>query len=295
MSFRGRICALCQTRPSTTGDGEDVWPWWLKRSPAFAGTQFTTWKNGQVVTKRDLTTPRTSIGFPGVKLPACEPCNTTLNQRFEESARPLILDLMDRQGMAVISADESRIFAEWIVKTWLLLAHPDARHGEPRIIDKPWRLDLVAHDLYGWMINGASPPDVVSLWLTRRDDNAKPSQPTRQIPLPTVEADGRVIKFQAMWVAVDFFEANLVYHPHWPIDHPLETEGRAVRMWPHSGASLDLAALPPVSSEETSWLEGLLRPRFAPGTFGVVKLPPLSPDFNVFDVLDGVSVTSFGD
>jgi hypothetical protein len=121
------MCALCDTRPSTTGDGEDVWPRGLKRSPAFGGTEFTVWKNGEVVTKRDLTTPRSSTGFPGVKLPCCERCNTTLNRRFEGPARPLILDPMDKHEMAQLSAEESRIFAEWIVKTWLLLAHPDAK------------------------------------------------------------------------------------------------------------------------------------------------------------------------
>jgi hypothetical protein len=51
------------------------------------------------------------------------------------------------------------------VKTRLLLVHPAARHGEPRMIQKSWDLDLVVDDLYGWMIDGSPPPDSVSMWL----------------------------------------------------------------------------------------------------------------------------------
>lgn len=285
MGFSGQLCSLCEVRPSTTGDGEDAWPRWLLKR--FRGTgPFTLYENDTPFLKRDGVTPRRSEGFPGVKLPACDVCNPTLNRRFEEPAKPIIRRVFDAEAMLELSAEEAYVLAEWFVKTWLLLAHPAARHGEPRMIQKSWNLDLVIDDLYGWMTDGSPPPDSVSMWLMRQDltDANDGELVTLQTPLPSISADGRLIKFQSIWLGLDVLEATLVYHPHWPIDLPLEVEGRVARLWPrYKNEPLDLAALPPVHSREMSWLSGI-RVVLPPDTFGVVPLPPLSPDTRLYEL-----------
>ena len=47
--------------------------------------------------------------------------------------------------------------------------------------------------------------------------------------------------------------------------------------------SHDLAALPPVHSREMSWLSGI-RVVLPPDTFGVVPLPPRSPDTRLYEL-----------
>ena len=72
--------------------------------------------------------------------------------------------------------------------------------------------------------------------------------PTRHIPLPTVVADGRKIEFRVKRAGLRSLDVSLLYHPGWEIAHPLEADGRALRLWPRevdSGVA-DSASLQPV-------------------------------------------------
>jgi hypothetical protein len=97
-----------------------------------------------------------------------------------------------------------------------------------------------------------------------------------------VIADGRTTTFQVLQFALDFqtaslLDVSLVYHPGWHIDHPLEREGRAARLWPrHHDAELDLGALPAVSPDDTRWLKGP-RVHFRDGAFATIARAPLAP------------------
>ena len=67
-----------------------------------------------------------------------------------------------------------------------------------------------------------------------------------------------------------------MYHPGWKIEHPLERDGRAARLWPRDGRRvLDIGALPLLESRELSWARG---PRlvFAPTTYRRQAREPLS-------------------
>ena len=104
-----------------------------------------------------------------------------------------------------------------------------------------------------------------------------------RIPLPTITADGRTTRFQEFTSRLDLLDAGvleveLVYHPGWEIDHPLERDGRAARLWPRDGRRVvDIGALPVLESRELSWVRG---PRlvFAPSTYRRQARDPLSAE-----------------
>ena len=265
-----------------------MWPTWFidDQFPATEGP-FTTEVAGVPQKTRDGVTPRSESSFERVKLPSCADCNAELNRRFEVSAKPIVRELMASNGQVSLVAGEVQTLGLWLLKTWLLLAHPLAIGSHPGAAPRRWRLEEVSHDLYGWMVNGGPPPDGLSLWVAHEERGGSTPQ-TRRIPLPTVEADGRVIAFQVFRCAVRFLDVTLAYHPGWEIDHPLEVEGRAARLWPLSARGVDFAALPPVSPRDTVWAAGP-RLHFAPGTYGSVELPPLSAEWDpMFVALPGV-------
>jgi len=82
-----------------------------------------------------------------------------------------------------------------------------------------------------------------------------------------------------------FLDVSLVYHPGWEIEHPLELDGRALRLWPRAAdAEADFASLPPVHPKVMGWLKGPTL-HFLPGALGSANLPPLSPSFDPMELL----------
>jgi hypothetical protein len=139
------------------------------------------------------------------------------------------------------------------------------------------------------MVKSEPPPDGLSVWATHEDHDAAAPDTARRIPLPTVVADDRTIRFQVIRSAVRFFGVTLAYHPGWGIAHPLEAEGRAVRLWPSPGRSVDFADFPPVPTRETVWAVGPTL-HFSPGAYGVYEFRHLGADWNpLFEHLPGVA------
>jgi hypothetical protein len=213
---------------------------------------------------------------------------------FEHKARPVIKKLLMPDGGAVVlSSDEALIVGMWLLKTMLLLAHPAAALCiQPEIALHRWDLAHVPDDLYSWMIGDQSSPSGLSVWIAKWR-NAPEGDDTRAehcVILPTVVADGCTTAFNVKQAAVRLFEITLVYHPSWPIEHPLEVNGAATRIWPRSGlGQVDLAALSTVKLGAISWLVGP-KLHFRPGTFGNVTLPPLASGWNpAFHSLPGVA------
>lgn len=282
--FHGQTCGLCSNAPSSRA-GEHVWPTWFRKwnSPGEDGPY--TWLiNGVLVRTRDGH-PRSHSSAGAVKVPACHGCNAALNQRFEAPAKPLVRALLATDRNVVFEGAEATVLALWFVKTWLLLAHPAARHSEPAVSPQPWRRRR--DDLYTWMVTDQPPPGGLSLWIAR-GGGPPDGQPARLIPLPTVFADGREIEFSVKSVRIRSFSISLVYHPGWMIEHPLEIERRALRLWPQEpGERVDFSILPPIDLRQTRWLKG---PRlwFFPGAFDRGPLPPLSADSDFLDLAPGL-------
>jgi hypothetical protein len=207
----------------------------------------------------------------------CGPCNAGLAKRFEEPAKPLVRALFASEGNISFNMSEATIVGLWFVKTWVLLTHPACRHSEPALGPEPW--SVVPDDLYSWMVTGQTPPAALSVWLTKEDRRLEVLE-IRHLPLPTVVADGRETQFQALRFGLRSLQVSLVYHPGWEIEHPLEAERRAIRLWPRAtGATADFTAMPAVAPRDTCWLKGPLL-HFRDGVFGNAELPPLSADFD---------------
>jgi hypothetical protein len=278
--FEDKTCVLCRRRPSSP-TGEHVWPRWLLKM--FRPGEYTWSISGEPVLKRNGA-PRIHTSVGAVKLPMCETCNNkALEPRFEQSAKPLIRKLLDRDGNVHFGESQTRSLTLWFLKTWLLLAHPEARESDPDV--KPARWDLAGDDLYSWLVINKRPPAGFSIWVSKQAEEASEPAATRHIPLPTIVADGREIQFKVKRAGVQFLDVSLVYHPGWEIEHPLEAEGRALRLWPREAdTGADFASVLPVHPKETAWLKGP-RLHFVPGAYGSADLPPLSPSFDPRDLL----------
>lgn len=237
---------LCGDAPASQ-TGEHAVPDWFRRDNS-VGAPYTAFVDGTVVTKRDGT-PRRWTSYEAVTLPVCDAntgndCNGKLNRRFEDPARAAIRGSVYSQ--LPLNVGETEAFGLWAVKTSLLLAHPAAHFPEVAARPDAWDPGLISHELYGWMVSGQAAPDSLSLWLTKpgRQIPRRPSE--RVIPLPTVVVGGVATGFQSFEFAHRFGGAgllrlSLVYHPCWPIENPLEAEGRAFQLWPLSpGACLEV-------------------------------------------------------
>jgi hypothetical protein len=249
-----------------------------------------TWEvNGEPVRTR-YGLPRQHVAAGRVKLPVCVVCNGLLAARFEEAAKPLVRHLFGTHAIAIFDPDEAKAMGLWFLKTWLFLAHPDATNPEPDVDPPRWR--SVPAEVWTWTVSGHPPSEGLSLWVSRRGDSRQTDHSTRYIPLPVVVADGEETEFQVLRAGLGWpgsrspyagLDVSLVYHPGWGIEHPLEQEGRALRLWPRNqGGPADFAALPPVDPNEIIWVRGP-RLHFFPRAFGSSRLPPLSPMFRPTD------------
>jgi hypothetical protein len=292
--FDSAVCALCRSAPASPM-GEHAIPNWFRRDNSAGGGPYTAYVGGKVVTKQDGT-PRKRTSYESVTLPVCDSntgngCNGALNTRFEDTARPVIRGSVYSE--LPLAAAETEAFGLWALKTSLLLAHPAAHYPEPEARPDPWDLGLIPGDIYGWMASGHAPPDSLSLWLTSPGRQTVGRLSEHLIPLPTVVAGGVTIGFQSFESAHRFGRAgllrlSLVYHPGWPIENPLEAEGRAFRLWPLApGACLDLAALPGVRYSELGWLGGW-HLTFPEGAFPPRSVAPLSPATSLLGPGSGV-------
>lgn len=105
------------------------------------------------------------------------------------------------------------------------------------------------------MVSGREPPDGLSAWLTKVDHSETTDSP-RYIDLPagSVDQDGAEV------FLIDFglgeTTVSVLYHPEWKIEHPLEGDGRAIRLWPEVTAeSFDYSALMSTRRREVVWRE----------------------------------------
>ncbi|MCA0146732.1 hypothetical protein [Blastococcus sp. LR1] len=240
--------------------------------------------NGEPLLRRDGATPVREQELTRVRLPACEECNSELNRRFEEPAKETLRGLFGTPTPPALTAAETTAVALWFLKTWLLLPHPRVYYANT-IIDRIHRdmrwPEPAPPDFYRWTVTGGSPPEGLSLWIYRaRSETEDLSwRNGRRLVLPTVRQDGRTMRFASHEVTLHGLTVTLAVHPGWPIDHPLEADGRAVRLWPRLVTdALDLSGFPLVPREDSiAWSRGL-RVDLAPGALGSGRLPPLSLD-----------------
>src|SRR4029450_10304082 len=101
----------------------------------------------------------------GTTIPACLRCSTELTDRFERAAKPVVEDLWE--GELRLGPAQARACVMWVLKTWLLTAHPAAQDSHPQSSLSRFDLAEVPDDVYSWLVEEKRPPAGLSLWATR--------------------------------------------------------------------------------------------------------------------------------
>lgn len=271
-----RDCVLCEAAPATRR-GEHVLPQWYLNDLGTIGPPPFEWSKGKEPLPDRTGAPIRRIERVRVLLPACRGCNSALDRRFEKPAKDVLRRFFAARGAVHLAADEATVVGLWLAKTLLLTAHPRARYGDAGIDRHALRWDpkeCPPQRYYRWLVTGREPPEGLSLWLHRTDEAAEdPGKPAWTVPLPTVTADGAVIDFVCFHLSFHGVHVSLVIHPGWPVLHPLEELGTAIRLLPASGAH-DLTALPVLPRRTVGWVKCRLTLR--DGALGSADLPPLS-------------------
>ncbi|MDQ3763943.1 MAG: hypothetical protein M3460_20750 [Actinomycetota bacterium] len=235
--------------------------------------------------------------FDSVKLPCCLACNAELARRFENSGAEPGRRLLSMERPA-LTPDETLRAALWVLKTWLLLAHPRSEFQSATPRPRPWSSAPV--EMFSWQINGQSPPAGLSMWAFLHDQERSTSQQDRSTPwiaLPTVVADGVTTKFQVLDLTIALVNVTLIFHPGWPIAHVPASVGEVSQLWPLA-AGTGLARLPVLSHRPLRWRVGP-ELHFRPGAFPDENMRPLAPNVApeslVLASLDGVSAPPVGE
>ena len=99
------------------------------------------------------------------------------------------------QGQLRLRPPEARAFVMWVLKTWMLTAHPAARRSDPGSSVVRFDLSEVPDEIYAWLAEAKPPPPGLSVWATRRASTTVDGDARYRIPLPTITADGRTTRF----------------------------------------------------------------------------------------------------
>lgn len=254
--FPGKSCVLCPS-PSE-GVGEHVWPSWFIKEFHGEGP-FTIEKGETPYPKRDGT-PATAEALQSVHVPMCQECNGRLSRSIELPAKTVVRKIMPKSGThtwPTINATESEALARWFLKVGLLNTHPEAVHDSPQAQDDRAfrRHDQDEPAWLEWMRTEIAPPASFSVFLTRQRVSGGRSWDGERflLELPNVSVGAKNLHYQTWAAGIRGIEATVVWHPYWPILHPLVEEGRAVKLWPDP-SHVDFARLPEVHPDEFRFL-----------------------------------------
>lgn len=257
--FPGKSCVLCSS-PSV-GRGEHVWSHWLLGEFNGEGP-FRTEKSGVAYENRDHEVV-TFSGVQGVHVPMCHCHNTkVLKELVEDPAAPVMRRVLrsDKGTLPTLDPDEAAALGRWFLKVGLLLAHPEAVHDNPHVrrsASPAGRIDY-SSEWIQWMADGVDPSEDFSVYVTRAaptgdgsGDGTGDASSEATILLPGhVVVDGHELPFMCRQLGVRDLYATIVFHPGWPILHPLVEAGQAQLLWPPPGAPVDLDALTPICSRQ---------------------------------------------
>lgn len=284
-------CAICGIRPAV-GKGEHVWPAWFLKDADTAGPPPFAWSsNGEALLNRD-DAPLHFGKRQRLLVPACRSCNAILDTRFEKPAKEIVRRLASNSWVGEADAQEWAAVGLWFAKILLLATHPLALHQHPEINKHRIVGDWETED-FSWLIDGAPPPDALSLWAFHAEHEK--GTPTARVLLPKVVQldDGTTTRFPMTMITLEGICLTLVYHPGWAIEHPLVANGSAWELL-HSAPNGDLGDLPLLPLNAISWhrpstvvLAGGLRLDGSLPPLGTITDSPI-PD-TLFDVIQAAS------
>jgi len=249
---------LC-TNPSSRV-GEHVIPKWLITDYHGSGP-YGSENAGQPYRKRDGKI-LAQDSLPGVHVPMCGDCNGRLATRLEEPAKPVVRKLQPwsaGHAWPAVSADQAAAVGKWLLKVGLLWAHPDSVPDQEQVQRDPAipRFTFVEPEWLDWMRDGSDPPDGLTLFVSRRSlysGHERWPGSMRRIGLPrSIRVGDRELRFVSRaFSCIRGLDCTLVWHPGWPIEHPLLADGKAAVLWPDPPA-IEFAALREVYAEEFSF------------------------------------------
>lgn len=273
------MCVVCQAAPSSRS-GEHVWPMWFLRMFDGEGP-FHVEVDGVPQVKRDGAL-RTHTNLQGTRVPMCTACNEALGNSVEVSAKDIIRSArdddadsrwmgLDREAVAAV--------AEWFAKVALLSKHPDVSHDDPVMDRQADRWDHADPALYSWLAEGTGLPDGVSIFASRKHDNA-PERPAGRIRLPRlVQWPSGSQALHHTEIGVLDLSIEIVHHGAWSIQHPRLGNGY-VQLWPDPPNGAALAALEFVNPDDLRYLvSGEIE--LWPGV-DIADLPALAVDLDWF-------------
>ena len=283
--FPGETCVLCPN--FSEGVGEHSWPSWFIEEFRGQGP-FNSAKGTVPYTKRDGVTPVTSTALPSVHVPMCTRCNRHLGTTMEEPAKDVIRRVLPWSAGHVwptVTADEAAALARWFLKIGLLSAHPKGVHDNPHVHADPSfpRFDQVEPEWMDWMRTGDTPPDAFSVYVTRRSVTSE--QPWEgeklRVIIPDVHVGNRSLHYMSRSFGIRALDVNIVWHPGWPIRHPLVEDGRATALWPNP-STVDFGSLPEVHPDKFRFYPGIGPMQFSGEQFERVSQTPLHVGMDPF-------------
>ncbi|GLZ45780.1 hypothetical protein Acsp06_19650 [Actinomycetospora sp. NBRC 106375] len=278
MATRNRneeTCALCNENPSTP-EGEHVIPKRLLRAffPATSGPF-------------EIQGGRTYPEFQAIKLACCLRCNGILNQRFENPGGDPAIRLLEHGDITELGQNRSYSTRLWILKTWLLLAHP---RTEYKVLDpRPPAWTHVPEEVFNWTVTDAGPPTGLSAWAFKHTPNVRTdSEDLPRIVLPEVATESSHHTFQVLDLSIAMVNVVIVYHPGWAIYHPGVASRAVEQVWP-AVPHTPLAPLPVRERAAVKW--------WTPGPYIQLPsellradtLPPLEPNVPPEELVAGIA------
>lgn len=256
--FGGKPCVLCG-QPSTRL-GEHILPRWFVEDCQNEGP-FTVEFGGIPCTSRGgaiLTLP----SLANIHVPMCATCNNRLNTNLEEKAKPVVRRFTlgpESAPWPYLSAEECGALARWFLKVCLLSKHPDAQEDAPQLDENPvvQRLSFMDVQWLDWMRVGTNPPDSFSVYANREstDPQTPVAEEALMIFIPHVTVGTMDLHLQTWSIDLFGLLVTVVWHPGWPILHPLVATGRAFTLWP-APEPRDFADLPELPRHEFEFCVG---------------------------------------
>lgn len=255
--FPGKSCVLCPN-PSE-GVAEHVVPRWFISD--FGGdAPFQSENAGRAYRNRDGDIA-VQQSLPGTHVPMCSDCNNRMDAKIEHLAKPVIRKLIPHSAdhaWPTLSADEAAAAGRWLLKIGLLWFHPEAVHDQPQVQNdrnlSRFKVADIEPEWLEWMRKGTEPPASFTVFVSRRSLLAAVAPwlgGTRRIELPRfIHVDeNRELRFVSRSFGIRGLDVTMVWHPGWPIQHPLVAEHKAAILWPNPVA-VNFSALDEVHPDE---------------------------------------------
>lgn len=233
------VCVLCEV--DGPASREDVIPKWvLKCYENPDAAPFTTWRNGEPVTRRDGLTAVSHPTLNRVLLDVCAACNKWLNRSFEVPAKRPVRQLA--AGQDVFDSDV-RAVGRWVAKTLVLYGHPNTRSGFDGNGAFAQQVVAGASELAKEIRLTGEIPAGVSVWAAVIDESAR----STDFDVPTQFLGGGVGVVNVGFGLHDLglmVRLNLVVHPSLSLENPWEEAGFATRLWPDPPSALSVVSAP---------------------------------------------------